>query len=125
MPRVADNARVILVTAPDVDVARRIARRVLDERRAACVNLLPGVTSLYWWEGKIDEQAEALLIIKTMANQVSAIIDTIKQDHPYEVPEIIALPIVEGDETYLNWLSGALHQHEKPSSPVNRTKEHE
>ncbi len=104
MPNAHDSACVVLITAPDLSAAQKLARTVLEQKLAACVNIIPGITSLFWWQNKIDEQTEVLLVSKTVRAKVSALIAAVKQAHPYEVPEIIALPIVEGSEDYLRWV---------------------
>lgn len=103
-----DDARLVLVTVPDISVAQRLARRILEQKLAACVNIVPGMTSLFWWEEKIDQQAEALLIIKTVAAKLMALIDSVQKEHPYEVPEIVVLPIVGGADSYLRWLRDSI-----------------
>lgn len=108
MSNATDDARVVLVTAPDIEVAQRLARRLLEQKVAACANIVPGMTSLFWWQGKIDEQAETLLIIKTTAAKLLMLIDAVQKEHPYDVPEIIALPVVGGAENYLTWLRDSI-----------------
>lgn len=96
---------VVLVTAPDTDVAKQLARTLTSSKKAACVNILPGINSLYWWQGKLTEENEVLLLIKTRAELYNEIATLVKSVHPYRVPEIIALPIVFGSPEYLDWLS--------------------
>ena len=110
MPSAQNNACVVFVTAPDMTVAQRLARRLLEQKLAACVNVVPGMTSFFWWQEKIDEQSETLLIIKTISAKLNALINGIKKEHPYEVPEIIALPIVGGAEDYLQWLRDSVEK---------------
>ena len=95
---------IILVTASSDEEARRIADGLLTRRKAACVNIVPGVSSLFWWQGKLDSAQEILLIIKTKAALLDEIVDLVKQIHSYEVPEIIALPIIGGNQDYLEWV---------------------
>lgn len=102
------DARLVLVTAPDVDTAQRLARLLLEQKLAACVNVVSQLTSFFWWQGKIDRQDEALLLIKTTAAKVPALIDSVQKEHPYEVPEVIMLPIVSGAEKYLKWLHDSI-----------------
>jgi periplasmic divalent cation tolerance protein len=85
----------------------KIAKLLVNEKKAACVNIVPGLDSLFRWKGKIDSARENLLLVKTRASLLSEIINLVKQVHSYEVPEIIALPIVGGSEEYLNWLDSA------------------
>jgi periplasmic divalent cation tolerance protein len=95
---------VIYITAKDAVQAKEIARRLVEERLAACANIIEKVTSIYWWRGKIEEDEEAFIIIKTVKEKVPAIVKRVKELHTYEVPEIIALDITEGSEDYLHWL---------------------
>lgn len=98
-----DQALVVLVTASSVDEARQIAQGLLDSRLAACVNVVP-VESLFRWEGAIQQEAEALMIIKTRAGAFDRLAQAIKAAHSYDVPEIIALPIAAGSAEYLKWI---------------------
>jgi periplasmic divalent cation tolerance protein len=95
--------RMVFCTCPQ-DSADNIADAVLEARLAACVNVVPGVRSKYWWEGQINADSESLLIIKTRADLVADLIARIKEVHPYEVPEIIAFQIKEGNPEYLRWI---------------------
>ena len=95
---------VIYITAKDADEARRIARKLVEERLAACANIIEKVSSIYWWRGEIVEDEEAFIIVKTLKEKVPAIVKRVKEIHSYEVPEIIALEITEGSEDYLRWL---------------------
>ena len=88
--------------------ARRIARTLVDERLAACVNILPTVRSVYWWDGEVQDDAEALLVIKTTALGFDALAERIDAEHPYDVPEIIEIPVGRGSEAYLQWVAGAV-----------------
>jgi periplasmic divalent cation tolerance protein len=99
---------IVLVTAPDEAVAKKLARDILDKKLAACVNVVPGLHSMFWWQEKVDEQAEVLLIIKTLQDKLAALIVAVKQEHPYDTPEIIALPIIGGSEDYLQWLQDSV-----------------
>lgn len=94
----------ILTTLPDPTTARQLARRLVDERLAACVNVLDGCTSIYRWQGAIEEASETVLVIKTQQALYSALETFLRQLHPYELPEIIALPIVKGLPEYLDWV---------------------
>ncbi len=98
------DVRVVYVTAPDAEVAARLGRAVVEAGLAACVNLVPGLRSIYWWEGKVHDDAEVLLIVKTTAAQLDALRDHLVALHPYTVPEVIALPVVAGHEPYLEWV---------------------
>ena len=96
---------LLLVTTslPDRDAAKALARRLIDMRLAACVQIQAGVQSIYRWEGRICEEQEAVLVAKTTASQWPAISAFIKQNHPYDVPEIIAQPITHSDTDYARW----------------------
>ncbi len=95
---------VFLVTAGSPEEAQKIARVLLQQRKAACVNLLPGVTSSYWWKGRLDTASETLLIIKSKASLAGQIVKLVKSVHSYHVPEVIALPILGGNPDYLAWI---------------------
>ncbi len=93
-----------LCTCPDADCAARIAHALVEERLAACVNRLPGLTSTYRWQGRLQEEQEHQLLIKTTADRFDAVAARIRQMHPFDVPEIIALPITAGLPAYLQWV---------------------
>jgi len=101
----AENHIVTLCTVPDRESGERIAHALVEERLAACVNLVPGLTSVYRWQGKVEKEAECLLIIKTGVSRFEVLKQRIKGLHPSEMPEIIALPIIHGDSAYLNWIT--------------------
>ncbi len=96
----------VLTTASSREEADRIANLLLELRLAGCVQIVENVRSKYWWEGKIEESQEFLLLIKTTKEQFERVERTIKSVHTYEVPEIVALPIVKGSSDYLEWLKG-------------------
>ena len=95
---------VVLVTCPSQEVGEQVGRSLVEEQLAACVNVVPGVTSIYRWEGKICRDPEVLLVIKTRRPRLAALIRRVKALHPYSVPEIIALPLVGGSRPYLSWV---------------------
>lgn len=95
--------RIILTTAPS-DVAPSLARTLLEEQLIACCNLVPGVTSMYWWNGEITTDGETLLVIKTVSDRVDAVMGRIRELHPYEVPEIVVLPVEGVFEGYARWV---------------------
>lgn len=95
---------VILVATPGLDEAKKIAHAVLTARDAACATIVPTVHSMYWWEGKIVQEDEAMVIMKTTANRYEAIEKTIKEVHSYKVPEIIALSVKDGLPQYIEWV---------------------
>jgi periplasmic divalent cation tolerance protein len=96
---------VILVTASTDGEARKIANGLLNQRKAACVNIIPGVSSFFWWQGELDSAQESLLIIKTKASLLGEIVALVRELHSYDVPEIIALPIIGGNQEYLDWIN--------------------
>jgi len=95
---------LILVTTSSQEEAERIARALVDSKLAACVNIISGLRSIYRWKGKTWDEGELLLLIKTRMVLFERVEGVIKELHSYEVPEIIAVPIIRGAETYLNWL---------------------
>jgi len=99
---------VVMVTAPEIKTARRLARQALEAKLAACVNLIPGVESHYWWEGKIDSGREILMVLKTSIGKVKALEKLILAEHPYETPEFVLLDIAGGSRRYLDWIAGAV-----------------
>ena len=99
-----DGFHLVLCTCPDAKVAARIGEALVDKRLAACVTLVPQLTSIYRWQGQIHQDAEVLLLIKTDAAHLDSLEETLHRLHPYEVPEIIALPIVAGSKSYLEWI---------------------
>lgn len=100
--------QVVLCTCPDKIVAQEIAKKLIAERLAACVNILPEITSIYNWQNNIECDTEVQLIIKTKANLFKQLCVSINTVHPYETPEIIALNIQQGDEKYLNWIANSV-----------------
>ena len=96
--------RFVYMTTPDREVARRIGRTLVEERLAACVNVLDGMESIYWWEGALEEAREAVLIAKTRGDLLEALTARVKALHPYTCPCVVALPIVGGHAAYLDWL---------------------
>ncbi|MEN3261546.1 divalent cation tolerance protein CutA [Sodalis endosymbiont of Spalangia cameroni] len=99
---------IILCTAPDDACARAIAQRLLAGNLAACVTLLPGATSLYYWQGTLEQQAEVQLLIKSRMALRQAVFTHIKAHHPYQTPELLVLPVTGGDPDYLSWLNDSL-----------------
>lgn len=97
---------VVLITAGSEE-AHKIAKLLVKKKKAACVNILPEVDSLFWWKGKMDSARESLLLVKTRASLFPEIVNLVREIHSYEVPEIIALPIIAGNEDYLRWLDTA------------------
>lgn len=100
--------RLVLVTASSLDEARRIAEALLQPRLAACVNLVPGVESHYWWEGRLERGNEVLLVVKTSAEQFAAVAAMVKATHSYACPEIVAVDPAEMAPAYRVWWEGEL-----------------
>ena len=95
---------VIFITASNSEEAHKIAKVLLSQRKAACVNIVSEISSLFWWQDKLDSAQESLLIVKTKASLLDQIVTLVKEVHSYEVPEIIALPIIGGNQDYLEWI---------------------
>ena len=104
---------VVLSTCDSEEQAQQIARHLVEHRQAACVNIMPGARSVYRWKDKIEETAEFLLVIKSRRDLFAAVRAAIEKIHTGEVPEIIALPVVDGSEAYLDWMD-----HELGSTPA-------
>ncbi|MDJ0657635.1 MAG: divalent-cation tolerance protein CutA [Xanthomonadales bacterium] len=100
------NAVVALCTCPP-SVAESLARSLVDRRAAACVNILPAVQSIYRWKDQVESEQEALLIIKSTRDRWTLLTELVQQNHPYEVPELIRLPVDAGLDPYLDWISQA------------------
>ena len=98
------DAIVVLCTCPDDTCARALAQTLLNEKLAACVNIIPQVTSLYCWQGKMEESQEVQLVIKSRRTLFGVLQQRIQTLHPYEVPEILAMPVLNGSPAYLQWL---------------------
>jgi periplasmic divalent cation tolerance protein len=101
------EVRVLLVTAPDAETGARIARALVEEGLIACANLVPGIRSIYRWEGRVADEAEVLLVLKTRADRCAAVAARVKALHPYALPEVVALPVVDGSDAYLDWVVAA------------------
>ena len=103
--RMASDVRVVLVTAPEGE-AVGLARALVAERLAACVNVVPGVRSVYRWEGEVQDDAEVLLVIKTVEARLEALVARVNAIHSYDLPEVLALPAAGGSVPYLDWVAG-------------------
>jgi periplasmic divalent cation tolerance protein len=108
------NARVVFTTASDAAEAEKIAHALVERRLAACANVLPQIRSIYRWQGKVEDAAEVLLVIKTTATQFAAVRDAIRELHSYELPECICLPVTDGSPDYLRWLVESVQPLPKP-----------
>jgi len=98
------TAVIIFITAPSGEEAGHIAKTLVEEKLVACVNILPGIISTYWWEDKVCQEKEVLLIAKTRKSLFPVVLTRVKSLHSYQVPEIIAFPITEGFPPYLRWI---------------------
>ena len=96
---------VLFITTADIEEAQRIADLLVNKRKAACVNIVPRVNSLFWWQDKVEKAEESLLIVKSQASLLDQIVKMVKKHHSYDVPEVIALPIIGGNPDYLEWLA--------------------
>jgi len=113
----AKSLIVVLVTCPTQRHATQLASKLVGERVAACVNILPRVQSLFWWHGRVDHASESLLLIKTTARQFAPLRRTVRAHHPYDVPEIIALPITRAHQPYVAWMLDSLISKNKCRRP--------
>jgi periplasmic divalent cation tolerance protein len=95
---------VVLITASSEDEAAKISRALVEARLAGCVNIIKGIRSIYHWQGKVEDESEVLMIVKTQQHLFPSLSKKVKELHTYTVPEILALPVVEGSVEYLNWL---------------------
>lgn len=101
---------VVFVTASCMEEAEKISSKLIENKLAACVNMVDGVKSVFWWEQRIDTAKEIMLVIKTKKSKLPAVIKLVKSIHSYEVPEIIALPIIGGEKKYLRWIDDSLRR---------------
>jgi periplasmic divalent cation tolerance protein len=99
----ARNLSIVLVTAPDLKVARQLAKAALDKHLAACVNLIPRLESHYWWQGKLEKSAEVLLLFKSTAAHLSALEKLVIDLHPYDTPEFVVVSVTRAGRRYLDW----------------------
>ena len=100
----ADRFALVLVTAPDLKAARRLAQAALKTRLAACANLIPKIESHYWWQGRLERSAEVLVLFKTSTRRLAALEKCILAHHPYDTPEFLVVALSKGNERYLTWL---------------------
>ena len=104
----AKSFTLVLVTAPNVKTARRLAKQALQARLVACANLVPGIESHYWWQGRLERGREILVLFKTQAKHLAALEQLILESHPYDTPEIITVPLTQGTPRYLAWITDSL-----------------
>lgn len=114
MPRTTRH-RLVLVTAPDLAVARALSRKALEARLVACANLIPGVESHYRWEGRLEAGAEVLLLFKTTAPRLAALENLVRREHPYDTPEFLVFSPVSGAARYLDWIVSSVSAAARPS----------
>jgi periplasmic divalent cation tolerance protein len=107
---------VVMVTVPDAKTGRAVARALLKAKLVACANIVPQIESHYWWQGKLETSKEQLLLIKTTQAQLQTLNKMVRAHHPYDTPEVIALPIVAGSRRYLDWIN------ESVGRPVAKAK---
>ncbi len=99
---------IVLITARDKKEADKIAEKLIRDKLAACVNIVSGIKSLFWWQGKVDRAKETLLIVKSRKEKFAKIVRSVKANHSYAVPEIIAIPIASGFKPYLEWIDESI-----------------
>lgn len=99
------STRVALTTLPDADAAEALVRRLVEERLVACGNIVPGLVSLYWWRGELERSAEVLVVLKTTEQLVPRLLERLPQLHPYDVPELLILPVESGHPPYVEWVA--------------------
>ncbi len=107
------DKRIVLTTAGSEEEARKIARHLVENRLAACVNIIPQIESIYRWQGKVDSSREWLLLVKTTDERFPAVRDAIRELHSYELPECVVLNIEDGSSEYLQWLTGSVQEVKK------------
>ena len=100
--------QLVLCTCPDTETAGRLAAELVERRLAACVNIVPGVTSVYRWQGKIETESEVLLLVKTRSDRYQEVEEALLEHHPHELPEVVAVSLEQGLSGYLAWLDSAL-----------------
>jgi periplasmic divalent cation tolerance protein len=110
MPGTAASIRIALTTVGSLEEGRRIARELVERRLAACVNLVPNLTSVYRWQGAVEEAEEVLLVMKTTEERLAALEAAVRELHSYDVPEFLALRVDSGSRLYLDWLFGSVEQ---------------
>ena len=99
---------LVLVTAPNLKVARAVAKAALEARLVACANLVPRLESHYWWKGKLEKSAEALIVMKTLKTRLKVLEQAVLAAHPYDTPEFVVLPLAGGNERYLAWIDASV-----------------
>lgn len=100
----ANNFTIVVVTTPSIQVARELAQAALNARLIACANLVPGIESLYWWQEAIQSDKEVLMVLKTKKTLLKKLEALVRRLHPYDTPEVLAIPITSGSARYLEWI---------------------
>ena len=113
------ESRLVLVTAPDLATARRLASAALQARQAACAHLIPGVESHYWWKDALESGSEILIVFKTLNTHIAGLERVIHAEHPYDTPEFLILPIQGGSRRYLDWIAASV---KPPNGSVRKRK---
>jgi periplasmic divalent cation tolerance protein len=108
MPETTPPVRIVLTTTANAEEAGRLARTLVEERLAGCATLIPGVESVYYWEGRIESATETLLLLKTGPDQLEALEARLHELHSYQTPEFLVLDVESGSEAYLDWLNASL-----------------
>ena len=104
----SEEYQIALCTCPDEETAEMVANHLVDEQLATCVNILPGMRSVYRWQGEVESNNEVMLVIKTMGHVFEQLEEVILRHHPYELPEIVTVPISNGEKHYLSWISSGI-----------------
>ncbi|MEO5804741.1 MAG: divalent-cation tolerance protein CutA [Verrucomicrobiota bacterium] len=100
----------MLVTAPDLKAARKLTQAILQSRLAACANLVPKVESHYWWRGRLERSSEVLIILKTTQARLAKLQKCVLENHPYDTPEFVMLPVTSGNKRYFDWIADSVQQ---------------
>src|SRR5271163_4354623 len=106
----AAQFHIVLVTAPNRKIARQLAKSALQARLAACANLISGIESHYWWQGRVESGAEVLIIFKTITKHLRQLEKLVLVNHPYDTPEFVVLPLTGGNGRYLDWLARSVRE---------------
>lgn len=104
------SAALVYITAPDFEEAERLARELVEGRLAACANIVPRIVSTYWWDNRVCEDEETLIIVKTARDLVGEVVEAVKKSHPHEVPAVLALDVTAGNQDFIDWLHGEVRK---------------
>jgi periplasmic divalent cation tolerance protein len=97
------------MTAKNEQEAQTIVARLVDKKEIACANIVPRVRSFFWWQGRVEQEEEVMVVMKTLKTHFPSLVNTVRSLHSYEVPEVIALPVIEGNPDYLDWINDSLN----------------